>query len=61
MHVLGQVSSAFTDSSEFNQDSNLFAVDRVTQKIMFYDYYSGVDHNAAFPLSSPPWCRSILR
>ena len=25
------------DSSEFNQDSNLFAVGRVTQKIKFYD------------------------
>ena len=50
--MLGQVSSAFTDSIEFNQDSNLFAVGGVTQKIKFYDYYSVIDHNAAFPFPS---------
>ena len=44
MHVLGQVSSAFTDSIEFNQGSNLFAVDRVTQKIKFYDYYYVIEN-----------------
>ena len=46
MHVLGQVLSAFTDSIEFNQDSNLFAVSRVTQKIKFYDYYSVIKNIA---------------
>ena len=46
VHVLGQVLSAFTDSIEFNQDSNLFAVSRVTQKIKFYDYYSVIKNIA---------------
>ena len=62
VHVLGQVSCAFTNSIEFNQGSNLFAVCGVTQKINFYDYYSVIGHNAAFPFPSlVVECRSILR